>query len=426
MLSLFIIIFFSFLLVVNFNKYFLVLIVTSVWLKNFRVMEGIPFLGQLNIGDVLSLVALSLFLVRRYRTKILSFPAKIPVLLLISSVLISNYFATVKHIIPIVSDFLNYSNLIIFWVVINENKSRNISLFWRSAIAFALLIGTYALFETITRSNLYIQLMNSIDAYSYESFVKEIRFGMKRSQGIFSMHTTNGAVCLYLCFTLLYLKLKTNLLDGNRKAVVAIVLMFFTTLATGARSAILGLGISMLFVVPKNFFNRRTIMVLSLFFIIYILFHSYINDIYMSFIDTDRVNGSSSDMRERQFEIAMLFFIRSMWFGNGLAYTWSDVRTQYEELYGAESLWFPVAIDQGILGIVAHLFFYFFCIWYVIKKQQFDLVYFILGMFAFNTLSSIPNVHFSSILFYILLLTESKSLTILTKKNDIRHKRTLS
>lgn len=63
-------------------------------------------------------------------------------------------------------------------------------LFWGAIIAF------YTLFEAIIKSNPYIQLMNSMDIYTQHFYITEIRFGLKRCQALFSMHTTLGAVAL--------------------------------------------------------------------------------------------------------------------------------------------------------------------------------------------------------------------------------------
>lgn len=78
----------------------------------------------------------------------------------------------------------------------------------KTALVFGCLVSIYALFETITRSN---PLLNSLvlsGCYIESPLITEIRFGLKRAQAIFSMHTTLGGVMLFN-YALLLIAYKT-------------------------------------------------------------------------------------------------------------------------------------------------------------------------------------------------------------------------
>ena len=253
--------------------------------------------------------------------------------------------------------------------------------------------------------------MNSSHAYLNDFLITEVRFGIKRSQSIFSMHTTNGAISLVLFCLLLYLKRQTNFFNGNKLINVLIVLLLITVFLTGARSAMIGCVICCLMFYEKKLLQFKYVLLLLVAGCILIgSLHEYIQEVLDSIFDTEKVSGSNTDMRSIQFEIAYLFLAQSFWFGHGLSYTWLYVKIFYDELLGAESLWIPVMIDQGFVGIMAYAFFFICCILYSIKKKVFSISFFVLGFLVYNSMSSLPGFQITYILIYIIVMIELKQL----------------
>ena len=130
---------------------------------------------------------------------------------------------------------------------------------------------------------------------------------------------------------------------------------------------------------------------------------AYLDKIILSFTDTESVGGSNTDMRSIQFELAALFMMQSPFLGNGISYTFEYVADKYKEMCGAESLWIPIMIDFGILGITAIIVFIIQVGYYIKKYCEIRLLFFLLGILVFNSLSSIPAFSFTQ-LFYLFVI----------------------
>lgn len=75
----------------------------------------------------------------------------------------------------------------------------------------SLVVGVYTLVETIISSNHYMFIVNSLELYSQDIIVEDIRFGMKRAQAIFGMHTTLGGFSTMMAGLLLWVRLNCPL-----------------------------------------------------------------------------------------------------------------------------------------------------------------------------------------------------------------------
>ena len=102
--------------------------------------------------------------------------------------------------------------------------------------------------------------------------------------------------------------------------------------------------------------------------------------------------------------ICFYYLSQSPWIGNGIAFTWEYVLPQNEDLLGAESLWIPVLIDQGILGAVAVSSMFVACMIYLIKHNAIRYTIVVLGFLVFNSMSSIPNISITDFVYYVILL----------------------
>ena len=59
-------------------------------------------------------------------------------------------------------------------------------------------------------------------------------------------------------------------------------------------------------------------------------------------------------------------------------------------MYGAESLWFPVMIDTGMLGVIGHIMFFIGCSVFCMRGKNKKPIFFVLALLLLNTMSSIP------------------------------------
>ena len=159
------------------------------------------------------------------------------------------------------------------------------------------------------------------------------------------MHTTLGGVMLFN-YALLLIAYKTAYLKKTRINIIVICLCAMCIFLTGARSCIIGavMCTGMLFSklkVSKIFF------IFLVFPFVFVFAGDYLSQILDSIFNTEKVNGSNSDMRLIQFMISWDYMMRSPIIGNGLGFLYNDVVLNHveKELFGAESLWFGVIAD---------------------------------------------------------------------------------
>lgn len=393
-----------------YEKTYILLIITSVFLRHFTLFND-------SLYTYISIFAVCLFPFKLSESFFLrkEFPFTISIFCLIISLIISNLASSIKHNFLLINNIINLLHIPFIWIILQKNAIETIRFTIKTAIVFGSIISFYSLFETITRTNPFIKFVNNLNLYSNDYFITEIRYGLKRSQSIFSMHTTNGGISLILSTILLYAK-QQSIIYFSRFKTLIIYLLIATIFFTGSRAAIIGCFISLFMLISKetlkgkkNFFVFTCILLLST------LLYNYLNAIYLSFTDTQNVVGSNSDMRTTQFELALLFLNKNFWFGNGLAYTWEYVLYYYDELLGAESLWIPIMIDQGIIGVISYVILIINCIVFAYKNNQGRLLFFILGFFVFNTLSSIPNVSYIYVPFSLMIMNTINKISVNNK-----------
>lgn len=348
----------------DFKKTFVIIMTLNTWLSCFAGLPGLP----INLFDWISLIAfvLSPFFVDIKNVYTRKMPLAIALALIIISRILTNVYGIYPHTPSMIVGIVRLLNIFTFYHIVSTNH-RYIRTFVKTCFVYGSIVAVYALFETAFKTNPYIVFVNETNLYTYESFISDIRFFLKRSQSIFAMHTTCGAVAMTLSFVLIYIRLHTTrMLNDYKWLQVVLPLLVATIFFTGARSAIAGCLISMSAFMD---IKRMKYLVIPTLMVVVLVFISpdYISQVYNSFVNTDSVSGSNTDMRDVQLKISMYYFLHSPWIGNGLAYTWEHVKAFHtQEILGAESLWFPIMIDQGALGIFSYLFYVVSMLIYVI------------------------------------------------------------
>lgn len=397
-----ILLFFLYSLFRNYSKSVIVLIVLSSWLSEFK------FFGY-NLMLVITVVAFLLF---PYKygitavTKIKKFPLILPFLMIAISLIMSNYFAVSRHTPTLIMYIINSLFIVMIgWFICTKSPDDSIRVFIKIAYLYGSFIGLYSLFETLTRSNPYIYFINSIDAYRLDYVVTEIRYGLKRTQSIFSMHTTSGAISLLLFCFLLFAYLRGYL--KSKFSIIIVGLLAFSAISSGSRAVILGLIVCFtMFYDHKYLKFPYLLLILSIFLLLFIFTSQYFIGIYNSIVGTESVAGSNVDMRMTQYELAHFYMKQSFWFGNGIGYTFTDVAEENEEIYGAESLWFPIMINQGLIGVIAYLVYFLSLIVYCFKKRCSKISFLVIGFLLTNTMSSLPNFKITYIFIFVFILIE--------------------
>ena len=86
--------------------------------------------------------------------------------------------------------------------------------------------------------------------------------------------------------------------------------------------------------------------------------YSYFEWMYNSIFNESSVDvgGSTTDLRERQFDIALYCFLENPLTGKGVDFNVLDYENQYDAM-GMESVWFILFMLKGLVGVVSYVYF---------------------------------------------------------------------
>ena len=104
---------------------------------------------------------------------------------------------------------------------------------------------------------------------------------------------------------------------------------------------------------------------------------SYLGSIYDSiFVDSAELGGSSSDMREGQWDIAFFYMAQDFWVGNGIGFT-GNLLAQggVAGLFGAEGMWLPIMMDTGMLGVIGVLISFIIGLMSILYRKKYNLIW---------------------------------------------------
>lgn len=396
-----------FCLIRSFQKTFVFVIVCSIWLMHFQ--SGLS--GGLTFYSIISLASFIVFLTKERNVfrNMLSFPLWLPFIATAFSFLCTNYIVGPPHTPRTISIFFPIMlNLYVSWVLIKRHPRQMTMHFIIISLIYGSFIAFYNMIELALQSNPLVELFVKSELYNTEGKILEAyRYGIKRVQSIFLMHTTNGCACTLLFVTLLYAYINTDMLKRYKNlTIVVLPLLFLSVLFTGARSCIIGMFVCSLCVLNKRYMTvRYTIPLLLLCFATWFLANDYTSEVYNSIVNSDKAHlGSSESMRQGQLDLSLYFMFQSPWLGNGIGYTWNYVHENYQnEILGAESLWFPIMIDRGLLGVMAMALYWLYLLAISFKHNR-KILFFVLGILLMNSMSSLPCFEPMNTYIYLIIL----------------------
>lgn len=365
----------------SYKKAIIVITILGVFIDGF-------FIGGISVYSYLSLLALFLLPFHFKNVNIKLYPFLFPSILLFSSLLLTELILESNHFPSVIMRTVsNVAFPFLIWVILKYDSNKNLQYFLKVSLWVALIISLYSFFECISKSNPFVDQMSKWGVYPY-SYDLQMRFGLKRTYTFFTMHITNGAVSLGLFLILLYAK--QNFFLKGRNIYIILILLVINIFATGSRAIILSFMVFLLFFLFQYFKLSVLFKTCIIGIFLFSILGTYIDTIIGSFLNTDSVEGSNIDMREEQINLALYFLYKSFWFGNGIG-SIGYVLTNYREMMGAESIWIPVMVEQGMLGIISIASIFIFSIMYVFKQQFFSLIWIPIGFLILFTMTSVPN-----------------------------------
>lgn len=290
---------------------------------------------------------------------------------------------------------------ILIWMNIDEKK--DLKLILNAFLVFSTFMGLYVLFEVAAGTNPYILYLirtklGNVNVLNYT----EIRFGFKRCQGFLSTPASSGFV---FGLVLMVTYFTESIVPFLKKwGVFFWGGCFVASLLSGTRSVIAASCVSwagIFFDQVKKadyFLIKIAAIMVGAFF-----GGNYILEIADSFVNTNAVAGSNTDMRMEQLAISLYYWMQSPIWGNGAGFIWSFVKDVDSEILGAESVWFQLLVDYGIMGVIA----YVVCILnvgYVLFKRNWKWFFLPLAFALGKTLSSILGIEISFLFILSIIL----------------------
>ncbi len=393
-----------FFLIYRFEETVVVLAPMSVFLSMFVVpytsMETVSFL------DLIVCFVVVLFVLKGGVKKVIKNPFLICAIVVAISYFCSNKFGCEKHwMMSITKLITSYVYPLVIWNCLNEKNK--FDLYIKSMIVFAIVLVAYALFELVTNSNPIIEAgLRSNIFMNNVTLGDNIRFGVRRLQSFLHLYGAFGYTCSSIFLILLYLKIhypsKINIPDLFLYGLLGLLIV--SILCTGTRSVYLSyvVGLGIFYKKLKKYFT----VVLILLPVVMLLFSmsSFIMDIAGSFSDTQNVEGSNSEMRGEQLAVTLYYWLQNPIFGNGPTFTFTTVQVVDPTILGAESIWFVLLIDYGLVGCLAFLVTLLIPIRYLIKCGMPQFVFIVLMFLVNKTFSSVPGIFEGYFFIYLVFL----------------------
>lgn len=286
----------------------------------------------------------------------------------------------------------------------------------KSLLVFFLIVGAYALVELVMGQNYYSVFVNNMGwaAGILGGEEADERFGLLRCNSLLPYSSAFGMTTGTIFMLLLYLKINGVAILSKKKEIFLLVVMPFCVLLSGTRSQIVYTAICVFpFLFYGRFFKSNiSKIILIIVFLAFIIGNEYIFMIIDSIVHSDKANmGSSSDMRQNQLDICMRYFVFSPIWGFGKNYIWDYVKAQNYGLLGAESVWFQLMVDYGIMGMITYLLICVACAIWIAKKSK-VLAFLPIAFIVGKTLSIVIGIELSYLLIITFILYKTQTLLI--------------
>lgn len=393
------------------------------------VLQLLSYLGTgipgVKIFSVVALVCVIMYFLIQYYKQEVKNPYPKPLVyastLFLFSFIISEIFTrTNHHWGTIFANAITYFFFpFVLWKCIRTKKDLKYCL--RLLYGLMIVAFFFAIVEIYLKKNYFLQYINNVftlEDFSFDD--SRIRFGLKRCNSIFSYFTTFGVACCMSFTVFFYMKFRYHIKKSC--LLIMVFAMPFCAFATGSRAIFLGLiimGFSLFCqdrFTHSKYFKPLLVIIIILIPAIIALSTEVVNSIIHS---EEYGEGSTLELREWQLGACLPYFLNSPIIGNGRMYIWDVVAPKHSILLGAESIWFSIFVDYGLLGAIAFIYLISMCcicLWHVDKRLiSIPLGYLLIMSFSpdsgvqYNVLLTFTIIHLKM---YELFDNEHCSLTI--------------
>lgn len=305
------------------------------------------------------------------------FPLTAAFWMTLASFLLSSLFAIVPLSLGMIATLKyfisNFGMIFVFFKCLNTED--DVCLYIRTGFVVGIMIAVLGIYQTVMKDNPwldFVYLNSPIDESTsgrmwytppFVSGGLQERMGMVRSNSFFGITIEFGATCIYMLYLFMTIKkYKFDVYKGFKLNFV-IILILAGAIMSNSKTPIVGFVVLLFaFYGLQQIFNPKIILPVIIFFVIIIVCFPAISMSFMSLFDPDlaeEVGGSSVSMRQSQGEVVLRLFSMNPLFGNGIG-SISVLRNIGDNylIYGAESSFFQILPERGLLGIIAYIFTY--------------------------------------------------------------------
>lgn len=338
---------------------------------------------------------------------------KIPILgsivLVVLSYIITFLFADLKSNTNILLSLIINEFVILYIFYSYIETKEDIRYIFKIGFWIIIISILYAIITLLLQDNPIIRWESGLSGEIAKVVVADQTDRGMKLQSFFSSATDFN---IYLCIFFIFLLFNADSVP-KKYQVLLICSIIILTLMSKNRAGMMALGI-LLLIMSKDMKQIRIFLLFGC-FIFFFLYFFNIHFVYLEsfFSDEaqDQVGGSSLDMRKGQLDVVLLWLQKSPIWGLGLDAV-SYIREFDYSIYGAESIWFRLLLERGLLGLIAYILVIVSCYNSVtnryIKKYLLYLIIYWISINSF-TLSS-TGLFYPFLLAYIILIKCQKIL----------------
>ena len=295
----------------------------------------------------------------------------------------------------------NYLFICCFWYICRTIN--DIMFFSKRLLLVFVVVFVYGVFEYISNSNPVLEyIKESIpDVFAkdkiYLSDLDNLRDGRARFQSLFSISILYGIMSVLFCFFLIYIK-QLNVFRINKWVYYSLILCsLFACYLSNSKTPVVAISI---FLIPI-ILNNRFLLFVDCFLIVFIIcFPDIILNVLSYFINIDAfkvkensLEGSSLYMRMIQLDTSISLFLKSPIWGNGIRSAAIFSEKGYQ-VFGAESVWFRLMIEQGLLGLISYIYMMISLVKISLKQNRLKIPL-LFYTFGFFTICSITDINYT-------------------------------
>lgn len=302
--------------------------------------------------------------------------------------------------ITAIAYFLMLSSLI-------ESK-KDLLLLIKSSCIVSLILCLDAFIDYTINFNpiIYIEKTQAREHFWY-SANDVARAGMSRTTSFMPHSIAMGtlAALLFGIFSILYIQF--DIIRNKKLVLLNLICLPLVVILSNSRTPIITILCFIPLLLSPRVSKKTRLLFFTIIGIAFFAFKDYFMWMYNSIFNEDKVEvaGSTTTLRESQWEIALYYFLNNPLLGMGNEFIIGNFENE-KDVMGMESVWFPLLYQQGLVGLVGYISFILAGLISVLKSNWMFITY-VIAWIAAITFSS--QVGISIFLFAFGILISNKS-----------------